>query len=113
MPAPQPEKRRHPRIRKKVAVAVKTVNGHAEKITGETRDVSERGVFMYVGQRLPEGSEIEVVLPIPRSNDPNDDVWVRCRARVLRVEADDHGRFGVAAILESYERVDEDGKYPM
>ena len=103
------ELRRDKRIPAKVPVTVKKhQNGKSEELAGHTRDVSQRGVFMYLSNRVAEGSELELVFPMPQSELVAEDTWVRCRARVLRVEKTDGGeRFGVAAVLESYERLED------
>jgi hypothetical protein len=102
------ELRRDKRIPTKVPVTVKKHNGSVEEILGHTRDVSARGVFMYLSNRVAEGSELEIVFPMPQSDSPAEDTWVRCKARVLRVEKTDSGhRFGIAAVLESYEKLED------
>ena len=103
------QERRDKRILTKVPVTVKKKqNGSTEELAGETRDVSMRGVFMYLSNRVAEGSELELVFPMPNNDSPAEDTWVRCKARVLRVEKTDGGqRFGVAAVLESYERLQD------
>ncbi|MGZ4788281.1 MAG: PilZ domain-containing protein [Terriglobales bacterium] len=103
------ELRRDKRIAAKVPVTVKKkLNGATEELSGHTRDVSMRGVFMYLSNRVAEGSELELVFPMPHGDSPAEDTWVRCKARVLRVERTDGGqRFGVAAVLESYERLED------
>jgi hypothetical protein len=103
------ELRRDKRIPAKVPVSVKKhSNGKVEQLEGHTRDVSERGVFMYLSNRVAEGSELEIVFPMPHGDSPAEDTWVRCKARVLRVEKMDSGdRFGVAAVLESYEKLED------
>src|SRR3954452_25578154 len=101
------ELRRDKRIPTKVPVTIKKKNnGVVEELQGHTRDVSERGVFMYLSNRVAEGSELEIVFPMPQNDSPAEDTWVRCKARVLRVEKTEAGdRFGVAAVLESYEKL--------
>ncbi len=103
------ELRRDKRIPTKVPVSVKKKHdGTIEEMEGHTRDVSERGVFMYLSNRVAEGSELEIVFPMPQSDSPAEDTWVRCKARVLRVEKTESGhRFGVAAVLESYEKLED------
>jgi PilZ domain len=105
------EHRQTKRVQTKVPVtAKKQQNGAFEELSGETRDVSPRGIFMYLSNKVAEGAELEVVFPMP-GEAPGDDTWVRCKARVLRVETSNSGdRFGVAAVLESYEKLEEKGK---
>src|SRR4051812_31016233 len=102
------ELRRDKRIPTKVPVTIKKKhNGTIEELEGHTRDVSARGVFMYLSNRVAEGSELELVFPMP-GDSPAEDTWVRCKARVLRVEKTESGhRFGVAAVLESYEKLED------
>lgn len=102
------ELRRDKRVSAKVPVtAKKQQNGAVEELAGVTRDVSARGVFMYLSNRVAEGSELELVFPMPGES-PAQDTWVRCKARVLRVEKMESGdRFGVAAVLESYEKLED------
>lgn len=102
------ELRRDKRVPAKVPVAVKKRHdGVTEELEGHTRDVSARGVFLYLSNRVAEGSELELVFPMP-GDSPAEDTWVRCKARVLRVEKTDSGsRFGVAAVLESYEKLED------
>ena len=102
------ELRRDKRVPAKIPVSVKKHdNGTLEELEGQTRDVSARGVFMYLSNRVAEGSELELVFPMPGES-PAEDTWVRCKARVLRVEKTESGnRFGVAAVLESYEKLED------
>lgn len=103
------ELRREKRVPAKVPVSIKKKhNGVMEELEGLTRDVSARGVFMYLSNRVAEGSELELVFPMPGGESPAEDTWVRCKARVLRVEKMESGdRFGVAAVLESYEKLED------
>ncbi|HWR14630.1 MAG TPA: PilZ domain-containing protein [Terriglobales bacterium] len=104
---PKEDHRRDKRIPAKVSVNVKNHDGSVQDLEAQTRDVSARGVFMYLSNRVAEGSDLELVFPMPGPS-PAEDTWVRCKARVLRVEKTEVGnRFGVAAVLESYERLED------
>jgi hypothetical protein len=76
---PSNEQRRAKRISANVPVSVKRVGDGALELTGQTRDVSisMRGVFMYLSNRAAEGSELELVFPMPRGVSPAEDTWVR------------------------------------
>jgi hypothetical protein len=76
-------------------------NGITEK-SGETRDVSFRGLYFLIEANLESGSSIEFVLTLPQQITLAGDVHIRCYARVLRVDTQD-GRNGVAAQIERYE----------
>jgi hypothetical protein len=102
------ELRREKRIPTQLPITVKKDNGSVEEWQGQTRDVSSRGIFMYLSRSIGEGSELELVFPMPLVDSPTEEVWVRCKARVLRVEQADTGdRFGVAAEIEQYERLED------
>jgi hypothetical protein len=76
-------------------------NGITEK-SGETRDVSFRGLYFLIEANLESGSSIEFVLTLPQQITLAGDVHIRCYARVLRVDTQE-GRNGVAAQIERYE----------
>ena len=75
--------------------------GFTEK-SGETRDVSFRGLYFLIEASLETGSSIEFVLTLPQQITLAGDVHIRCYARVLRVDSQ-NGRRGVAAQIERYE----------
>jgi PilZ domain len=76
-------------------------NGVAER-SGETRDVSFRGLYFLIEAALETGSSIEFVLTLPQQITLAGDVHIRCYARVLRVEPQNKHR-GIAARIERYE----------
>lgn len=76
-------------------------DGVTEK-SGETRDVSFRGLYFLIEASLETGSSIEFVLTLPQQITLAGDVHIRCYARVVRVESH-NGRRGVAARIERYE----------
>jgi PilZ domain len=84
-----------------VKVRYPTGEGVTEK-SGETRDVSFRGLYFTIEAAVEAGSSIEFVLTLPQQITLAGDVHIRCYARVLRVEPND-GRRGVAARIERYE----------
>jgi hypothetical protein len=103
----KPELRKEKRISTDRTVSVKKDNGIAQEWEGQTRDVSSRGIFMYMNSRVTEGSELELVFPMP-SAESAEEIWVRCKARVVRVEQTEAGdRFGVAAEIENYQRLED------
>jgi len=82
-------------------VRLKAEGGYAEK-TGETRDVSFRGLYFLIEASVETGSAIEFVLTLPQQITLAGDVHIRCYGRVLRVEPR-NGQRGVAAQIEKYE----------
>lgn len=82
-------------------VRFSTGDGVTEQ-TGETRDVSFRGLYFMIESSPETGSSIEFVLTLPQQITLAGDVHIRCYARVLRVEPH-NGRRGIAARIERYE----------
>ena len=98
------DKRTSKRIPSKRQARVKSINGMMQELDAQTRDVSVRGVFIYLTKKVAPGSTIEVVLPLPEGVTDAQEMWVRCKCRVVRGE--DTGKtqgFGVAAMIEEYE----------
>ena len=84
-----------------VRVLAKDANG--PELKANTRDVSYRGLYFLSDARFEKGSEIDFILTLPQQIISAGDVHIRCHGHVVRVEADDHGRTGIAAKIEKYE----------
>lgn len=69
-----------------------------------TRDVSAKGIFIELDQKLEEGTRMQLTLQLP-SEVTGRPVMLRCVSRVVRVVGADSGRIGVGAVIESYEFV--------
>jgi PilZ domain len=70
------------------------------ELSGQTRDVSTNGIFLYTESRMVEGSDVELVLILPPELTSGEKCWVCCHARVLRVEQGPGRDFGVAAEIK-------------
>ncbi len=67
-------------------------------------NISARGMFFALQQRLETGAAIELVFRLPRHVIGVDGIWLRCPAEVVRVqEGMPQGRFGIAAKIMSHE----------
>jgi hypothetical protein len=99
----QQEQRRAQRFKMNVPVTVRVQNGGLHEVQTETRDISERGMFLYTDSEVREGSEIEIVAMLPPEITRNQSAWVCCHARVVRVEAPTGDQpQGIAAVIEKY-----------
>ncbi len=96
------EQRSSRRIKATGPVAVKVVNGAQKDMQAQLRDMSMCGVFIYLQNRVAEGSTLEVVLPVPEGLTESSMTWLRCKCRVVRIEESGE-EYGVAAIIEEYE----------
>jgi PilZ domain len=70
--------------------------------SGETCDISFRGLYFMIGAMIEKGASIEFILTLPQQITLAGDVHIRCYARVLRVESRGERR-GIAARIERYE----------
>jgi PilZ domain len=105
MPEPKAERRRQRRVPQRASAALKFVNGGVHQDSANIEDVSKHSVFFYTEAHLVEGSSIELVMPLPPEITGTDDqVVVRCKARIVRVQqrAGD-GKMGIAAVFDDYE----------
>jgi c-di-GMP-binding flagellar brake protein YcgR len=100
------EKRSSKRVKVRDKVAVKVLDNGKADARAELRDVSMRGVFLYLQNRVSEGSMLEVILPVPQDVMPGREDWIRCKCRVVRVEKNGGEEYGVAAVVEDCEPLD-------
>src|SRR5262245_49680872 len=80
--------------------------GMAETQKGKTRDISTRGLYFVIDQDLRDGSELDIMLTLPKEMTNGDEVLVKASGKVVRVEErleDGSLRRGVAAIIERYD----------
>lgn len=100
MPTPQPDHRGKRRVKTRVRA---TVKADSRSIDAETRDISTGGVFLYADATFAVGSEIQIVLMLPRELGLVMDRMVCCHATVLRLEApNSEGRQGIAASIDRF-----------
>src|SRR5215469_3093550 len=102
MPQPMPERRGTRRFSLRLPVAVQLPN-HPQPIEAHTKDVSARGIYFYVPDRLEEGTPLEFLLTLPPEITLTDSIRVRCRGRAIRVDSAAGERTGVAAIIDDYQ----------
>jgi hypothetical protein len=101
---PNPERRTARRFSMALPMKVRFDAGAQTYVeqTGETRDVSFRGLYFTSPAPLQADASIEFVLTLPQQITLAGDVHIRCYARVLRVDSV-AGRQGVAARIDRYE----------
>ena len=105
MAQPQSEKRSTRRF--SLELPVKLVDQDRDAKTAQTRDVSSRGVYIYLDSEIAEGVPMEFVMTLPTEITLSDPIRVRCAGHVLRVEkhADRHG---VAVSIDRYDFMSEE-----
>ena len=107
MAQPGPEKRATRRFSLDLPISVRFLDNGRKELAGHTRDVSSRGVFMYLDAEIREGAPIEFVMTLPPEITLSDPIRVRCAGRVLRVDKTGHAQ-GVAVAIDKYDFVSEE-----
>jgi len=102
-----PERRRQERTPVRVPVKVRSRNSDAREVSGQTRDLSSSGVFLYSESALEAGAKLELVIMLPGGLGFGPGGWTLCQASVVRVEESDGKRVGVAATLDRIELLPE------
>ena len=105
MAQPQSEKRSTRRF--SLELPVKVVDQEQGVTTAQTRDVSSRGVYVYLGSEIAEGGPMEFVMTLPTEITLSDPIRVHCSGHVLRVEKL-NGRQGVAVSIDRYDFMSEE-----
>jgi len=79
------------------------VKADSRSINAETRDISTGGMFLYADESFPVGSEIQIVLMLPRELGLVTDRMVCCHATVLRIDPPNvEGKRGIAAMIDRF-----------
>ncbi len=101
---PSDERRAMRRFDMRLPASVKLAGSDGPALLTETQNVSARGVFFYLSQPLPLGTEFEVTLTLPPHVTLTDSVQIRFNARVVRVEEPRPSSLvGVGALIEEHE----------
>jgi hypothetical protein len=107
MAQPQPEKRSTRRFSLDLPIWVKFLDNGRRELAGRTRDVSSRGVFMYLDSEISEGAPIEFVMTLPTEITLADPISVRCTGKILRVARTAQEQ-GVAVAIEKYDFISKE-----
>jgi hypothetical protein len=98
------ERRRNPRAPLHWTLYL-TCTGSSHPLRTTTRNISKDGFYCVLHQPVIPGERIEcdIVVPTHRSQNPDDVVYLRCRAQAVRVEKlGASAEFGVACRIEDY-----------
>src|SRR6202451_4013521 len=93
-------------LRIPVSVARGENSNHSE--SAQLRDVSARGICLYLDSPIEEGSPIGFTLTLPPEITLTESIRVQCKGRVVRIDgAANNGKLAVAAVIEEYEFIPE------
>ncbi|HEV7550999.1 MAG TPA: PilZ domain-containing protein [Candidatus Angelobacter sp.] len=107
MAQPQTGKRSMRRFSFDLPISVKFLDNGKRELTGHTRDVSSRGIFMFLDTEIAAGAPIEFVMTLPPEITLSEPIRVRCTGRVLRVDKVAQEQ-GVAVAIDKYDFVSEE-----
>lgn len=107
MAQPQPEKRSMRRFSLDLPISVKFLENGKSELAGHTRDVSSRGVYMFLEKEIAVGAPIEFVMTLPPEITLSEPIRVRCTGKVVRVDKAGKEQ-GVAVAIDKYDFVSEE-----
>lgn len=82
---------------------------HGNDSLATTRDVSAKGVYIYTDHDgFSSESLIEFTLTLPPEITMTQSIRVNCTGKIVRVERDARGKYGVAALIDHYRFLDSD-----
>src|SRR5205823_13555359 len=77
--------------------------GKGRDLDAHTWDLSYQGLYFLAEADFEIGNEIEFVITLPQQVTQSGDVNIRCQGKIVRVEATEIGRVGIAAKIARYE----------
>jgi len=90
------------------------INREPGSHSGQTRDISTRGVYFTLHKELAPGTELDFTLTLPAEITRGTEVFVRAHGRVVRIDRQDdqeHEGVGVAAVIERYDIIRGEGTH--
>ncbi len=101
------EQRKFRRFELKLPVEVIRAGAQRLSRPGETRNLSSGGVLFTVRSQMEVGQQIEYFITLPTAPSSGEDVRLRCKGKVVRLEPPNGDRTltAVGATLERYELI--------
>jgi hypothetical protein len=104
----QQEKRAARRFALRIPVSVARADNSTYSESAQIRDVSARGICLYLDSPIERGSPIGFTLTLPPEITLTESIRVQCKGRVVRIEdGSTDGKMAVAAVIEEYEFLPE------
>jgi hypothetical protein len=104
----QQEKRSARRFALRIPVSVARGEKMEQSEPAQLRDVSARGICLYLDSPIEQGSPIGFTLTLPPEITLTESIRVQCKGRVVRIGgAANSGKLAVAAVIEEYEFIPE------
>ena len=104
----QQEKRAARRFALRIPVSVGRGENSECSESAQIRNVSARGICLYLDSPIEQGSPIGFTLTLPPEITLTESIRVQCKGRVVRIdESAPAGKIAVAAVIEEYEFLPE------
>ena len=103
----QQEKRSARRFALRIPVSVARGERMDQSEPAQLRDVSARGICLYLDSPIEQGSPIAFTLTLPPEITLTESIRVQCVGRVVRIDGANNGKMAVAAVIEEYEFIPE------
>jgi hypothetical protein len=101
------EKRAARRFALQIPVAIARKDAEFSE-SAQIRDVSARGISLYLDSPIEQGSPIGFTLTLPPEITLTESIRVQCKGRIVRIEdGAANGKMAVAAVIEEYEFLPE------
>ena len=97
------ERREARRFNMNLPMRVFSRDEKGRELKAQTRDLSYRGLYFLAEADFEVGNEIDFVITLPQQVTQSGDVHIRCQGEIVRVEASENGRVGIAAKISRYE----------
>lgn len=97
------ERREARRFNMNLPLRVLSREAKGRELTAHTRDLSYQGLYFLAEADFQVGNEIEFVITLPQQVTQSGEVNIRCQGKIVRVEATENGRTGIAAKIARYE----------
>ncbi|MFY9791627.1 MAG: PilZ domain-containing protein [Candidatus Sulfotelmatobacter sp.] len=101
------EKRSARRFALRIPVSVARGESLDQSEPAQLRDVSARGICLYLDSPIEQGSPIGFTLTLPPEITLTESIRVQCVGRVVRIDGANNGKMAVAAVIEEYEFIPE------
>jgi hypothetical protein len=104
----QQEKRAARRFALRIPVSIGRGDNSNCSESAQLRDVSARGVCLYLDSPIEQGSPLGFTLTLPPEITLTESIRVQCKGHVVRIEnSAANGKIAVAAVIEEYEFLPE------
>ena len=98
------DRRAEQRFPLQLPIQIKCLGASIVEAMSSTHDISARGAYFFLDFPLREGARVEITVTLPPEVTLGEEVNVRCKGRVVRVNQSSLAkRVGIAAVIERYD----------